>query len=165
MQAEIVSMPAFTVVGMKLRTNAQAGQIARLWGDFMPRSDEIKATPNMGAMYGVMCNYDPKSGEFDYLASMQTPDAKDLPEGMTALDIPEQTYAVFATTLPQEVETYQRLESNWLPQSGYRRTYGPEFELYGEQFNPSDPNSMLHLYIPVARVEQPERQEAAVEVF
>jgi predicted transcriptional regulator YdeE len=52
-----------------------------------------------------------------------------------------------------------------LPQSGYRRAHGPEFELYGEQFNPSDSNAMLHLYIPVTKVEQPEGQEAAVEVF
>jgi hypothetical protein len=57
MQADIVSMPAFTVVGMKLRTKPADRQIAKLWGDFAPRSTEIKAMPNMGAMYGVMHNH------------------------------------------------------------------------------------------------------------
>jgi AraC family transcriptional regulator len=165
MQADIVSMPAFTVVGMKLRTKAESAQMAKLWGAFMPRSSEIKAMPNRGAMYGVMQNYDAQTGEFDYIACMQAHNASSVPQGMTALSIPEQTYAVFATTLPTEGEIYGRIESEWLPQSGYRRTYGPEFELYGAQFDPSDPNAMLHLYIPVAKVEQPERQEAAVEVF
>ena len=78
---------------------------------------------------------------------------------------PNKPYAVFATTLPTEGETYGRIASEWLPQSGYRRARGPEFEPSGEQFNPSDSNSMLHLYIPVVRVEQGENHEAAVEVF
>jgi AraC family transcriptional regulator len=165
MQADIVSMPAFTVVGMKLRTKAESNQMAKLWSEFVPRSAEIKAMPNMGVMYGVMHNYDEQSGEFDYIACVQTHEAGVVPQGMTALGIPQQTYAAFAATLPTEGETYGRIASEWLPHSGYRRAHGPEFELYGERFNPSDPNAMLHLYIPVAKVEQPERQETAVEVF
>jgi AraC family transcriptional regulator len=165
MQADIVSMPTFTVVGMKLRTKAAPDQMAKLWGVFVPRSAEIKAMPNMGVMYGVMCNYDERTGEFDYIACLQTHDADAVPKGMTRFGIPQQTYAVFATTLPTQGETYGRIASEWLPHSGYRRAHGPEFELYGERFNPSDPNAMLHLYIPVAKVEQPERQEAAAEVF
>ena len=37
----------------------------------------------------------------------------------------------------------------WLPQSGYKRAIGPEFELYDEKFNPQDPASMLYRYVPI----------------
>ena len=68
MQANIVSMPAFTVVGMKLRTKVESAQMAKLWGNFMPRSSEIAAMPNVGPMYGVMDNYDEQTGQFDSMA-------------------------------------------------------------------------------------------------
>ena len=38
-----------------------------------------------------------------------------------------------------------------LPASGYQRAAGPEFELYGEAFNPEDSTSEFHAYVPVSK--------------
>ena len=111
MQADIVSIPAFTVVGMKLRTKVESAQMAKLWGDFMPRSSEIAAIPNMGAMYGVMDNYDEQTGEFDYMACLQTTMRYRATGHDGAQHPPNRPTAVFATTLPTEGGTYGRIES------------------------------------------------------
>jgi AraC family transcriptional regulator len=75
----------------------------------------------------------------------------DIPEGMVSIHVPEQAYAVFTSTLPTLVETYQHVCKTWLPQSEYRGVDGPEFELYDATFNPADETSELHVFIPVTK--------------
>jgi AraC family transcriptional regulator len=53
--------------------------------------------------------------------------------------------------MPQMSETYPYIYSTWLPQSGYQHGPAPEFELYGETFDPSDPASAVEIYIPVVK--------------
>jgi AraC family transcriptional regulator len=104
---------------------------------------------NPDVCYGVCANYDQTSHEFDYLAAMEVNSADDIPKGMECLDVPEATYAVFTCTLPTIGEIYAYIYATWLPQSGHRRTGGPEFELYDERFSPEDPSSEMEIYIPI----------------
>jgi predicted transcriptional regulator YdeE len=62
--------------------------------------------------------------------------------------VPAQQYAIFACTLPTLGETHSRIRT-WLSQSSYQGTDGPEFELYGEEFDLNDESSEMHVYIPV----------------
>jgi len=149
MEPEIKSSPAFTVVGMKYRGKNEKNEIPQLWGEFGPRMNEIKHI--VGPAYGVMDNYDEKSGEFDYIAGIGVDSTADIPSGMVSVDIPEQTYAVFTCTLPTLGKTFGYAYKTWLPQSGYQRTGGPEFELYDRNFNPEDENSEICIYIPVKK--------------
>jgi AraC family transcriptional regulator len=75
--------------------------------------------------------------------------AENVPEGMACFEVPGGKYAVFTTTLPKLGETFQYAYSTWLPQSGYQHADGPDFELYGEYFNPQDPESEFEVYIPI----------------
>lgn len=149
MEPEIKSKPAFTVVGMKYRGKNKNKEIPQLWFKLGPRMNEIKH--RIGPAYGVMDNYNEESGEFDYVAGIEVDSAADIPEGMVSIDVPEQTYAVFTSTLPTLVETFQHAYKTWLPQSGYKRVDGPEFELYDETFNPADETSVMYIYIPVRK--------------
>lgn len=149
MEPEIKSKPAFTVVGMKYRGKNKDKEIPQLWFKFGPRMNEIKR--RIGPAYGVTDNYNEESGEFDYVAGIEVDSSADIPEGMVSIDVPEQTYAVFTSTLPKLFETYHQFYESWLPQSGYNRADGPELELYDETFNPADENSVLYIYIPVMR--------------
>ncbi|MBU7036422.1 MAG: AraC family transcriptional regulator [Theionarchaea archaeon] len=149
MEPEIKSKPAFTVVGIKCRGKNENNEIPQLWFKLGPRMNEIKH--RVGPAYGVMDNYDEGSGTFDYIAGIEVDSSADIPEGMVSIDVPEQTYAVFTTTLPTLVETYQRVCKTWLPQSDYKRVHGPEFELYDATFNPADETSELYVYIPVTK--------------
>jgi AraC family transcriptional regulator len=119
-----------------------------LWNTFGPRMVEIKgADPAM--CYGAMDGYNEATGEFDYLAACQANSASVLPDGMISWIVPAQTYAVFPCTLPEIGEAWMTAYQQWLPQSGYMRAVGPEFEFYDDKFNPQDPASTLYLYVPI----------------
>jgi AraC family transcriptional regulator len=149
MEPEMKSMPAFTVVGMKYRGKNKNNEIPALWEKFGPKMGEIKHI--IGPAYGVMDNYDEKSGEFDYIAGFKVETASDIPEGMVSKDVPEQTYAVGICTLPTIREVCEYLYHTWLPQSGFNHAHGPEFELYDENFDPEDEKSKMYIYIPVVK--------------
>jgi AraC family transcriptional regulator len=149
MEPEIKSKPAFTVVGIKYRGKNENNEIPQLWFTLGPRINEIKH--RVGPAYGVMDNHDEESGAFDYIAGIEVDSSADIPEGMVSIDVPDQTYAVFTSTLPTLLKTYQHVCKTWLPQSDYRRADGPEFELYDATFNPADETSELHVFIPVTK--------------
>jgi AraC family transcriptional regulator len=133
MELKIVRRPGFLVVGMKYRGKNQKNEIPELWQEFMTRVGEIKHRANLLG-YGVMDNYDEKTGEFDYLAGVKVSDASEIPPGMESWQVPEQTYAVFPCNLKDIKEAFQQIYRQWLPQSGYQRTQGPQFEFYDESF-------------------------------
>ena len=148
-EPKIISRPAFTVIGMKQRGKPQEIDYGALWEAFMPRVDEIQGVINSNSAYGVCENSDPATQEFDYLAAVEVAGETHVPEGMVQREVPAQTYAVFACTLPTIAETWQRASETWLPQSGRQYGPGPDFEFYPETFDPSQPGSEMFLYLPV----------------
>jgi AraC family transcriptional regulator len=149
MEPHIVSKPALTFVGLKLHGKLESNRLMQLWNTFGPRMQEIKHVANPKVSYGAMDNYDEATGEYDYVAACEVSSKADIPGDMIAWDVPAQTYAVFTTTLPVVGEVWMNAYQKWLPQSGYQRAPGPEFELYDEKFDPQDPNSKLYIHIPV----------------
>jgi AraC family transcriptional regulator len=109
--------------------------------------------PNRGGQDGTQdcqqANVYHETGEFDYIAGFEVETVADIAEGMVSMQIPEATYAAFATTLPAVGETFRSAYHKWLPQSGYQPTGGPELELYGEEFDAQDPTSTFEVYIPI----------------
>ena len=83
------------------------------------------------------------------MAGIEVERPADLPESMVSWDLPEATYAVFMCTLPGLGEAYTHAYSTWLPQSGYERAPGPEFERYDARFDPGDPSSKMEICIPI----------------
>jgi len=150
-EPKITSKPAFTVIGMKYRGKNEHDEIPQLWGKFMSRDGEIKDKLNPHICYGVEDNFDDTSGEFDYVAAFEVGAEAGVPEGMVKWDVPAQTYAVFTCTLPTIREAYDYAYKSWLPESGYQRTAGPEFELYDPDFDPQVLSSPMYLYVPVKK--------------
>ncbi|KPL00920.1 MAG: hypothetical protein AMJ91_02615 [candidate division Zixibacteria bacterium SM23_73_3] len=150
MEPKIVTRPAFTVVGMKYRGKNEKNEIPQLWEKFMSRAGEIKRRANAFG-YGVTDNYDEKTGEFDYLAGLEVQDASDVPEGMESWQVPDQTYAAFPCNLKNIREAFQQIYQQWLPQSGYQRADGPDFEFYDENFKPDQDKLDMFIYIPVKK--------------
>jgi AraC family transcriptional regulator len=149
MEPKIVAREAFTVVGMKYHGKNENNEIPQLWDKFGPRAEEIKHIVDPHVAYGVCGNFDDSSHEFDYVAGFEVDSTTEIPEGMVSWDVPAGKYAVFTCTLPTLGETYQHAYHTWLPQSGYQRAPGPEFELYDESFDPEDPSSKMDAYIPL----------------
>jgi AraC family transcriptional regulator len=98
-----------------------------------------------------MGHYDEKTGTFDYMAGVAVEKAVALPAGMAQWEVPASTYAVFEATLPTIGQVFGDIYNTWLPTSGYQQAAGPNFEHYGETFNPDDPTSILSIYIPVEK--------------
>lgn len=150
MQPQIVSKPAFTVVGMQIRTTPMNPEIPQLWDRFAPRIDEVAGIAEPHVSYGLMGHYDEKMG-FDYMAGVAAQQTDNLPAGMTTWEVPAYTYAVFEATLPTLGEVFGHIYNSWLADSDYRASTDVNFEQYGENFNPHDPNSKMSVYIPVEK--------------
>ncbi len=147
-QPQLITKPAFTVVGLRLSTKPKSAEIPALWNTFGPRIDEVPYPVEPQVSYGLMGNFSEKA--MDYMAGISVTDATDLPKDMTRWDVPENTYAVFETTLSTIPRTFDYIFARWLPGSGYQQKDDVYFERYGETFSP-DANPVLSIYIPVAK--------------
>jgi AraC family transcriptional regulator len=119
-----------------------------MWGEFAARVAEVQNRVEEHNTYGVVGNYE-ESGEFDYVAGINVSAAAEVPEGMVSWDMPAQTYAVFSCTLPAIGKTLEYIHGTWLPASDYRQAAGPALELYDEEFDPENPDSLMYIYIPI----------------
>ncbi len=90
MEPRIVSEPAFSVVGVKIRAQGGSPEIPGLWDVLGPRADEIVGKVS-GAALGGIDNFDRAKGEFDYVAGFQIEGTHGLPSGMAAVRLPTST--------------------------------------------------------------------------
>jgi predicted transcriptional regulator YdeE/DNA-binding transcriptional MerR regulator len=148
MEPNIITKPAFTVVGMRYFGKNENGEIPALWDRLNPRWHEFKNQAD-DAAYGV-CTDMNDEGLFEYVAGIAVTDASHVPEGMVVRQVPEATYAVFETTLRGIRQVYDYAMNTWLPQSAYEWANSPDFELYDDSFDPANPEeSTLYVYIPI----------------
>jgi AraC family transcriptional regulator len=146
LQPHFVTKPAFTVVGLRLRTKPKSPEISKLWDQYVPRIDEVPHIAELDVSYGVMASVD---DALDYMAGNPVSKITKLPADMSSWDIASNTYAVFETTIPTLEETFDSIFASWLPTSDYKQTSGPLLERYGETFSPDNP--VLSIYIPVEK--------------
>jgi AraC family transcriptional regulator len=73
------------------------------------------------------------------------------PVELSRLRIPEARYAVFTHRdhIAAIRRTWFTIFNQWLPESGYKLAEGPEFERYGENFDPNDGSGGLEIWIPI----------------
>lgn len=154
MKAKVVSLPAFTVVGMSRKFEAGVpNTIPQLWNSFIPRAGEIQGKVNPAVSYGL-CDPKAENCSFEYTAGFEVSGDR-VPAGMESKTVPARTYAVFTHVGPVSnlSKTFESIHSTWLPQNGYKAVEGIDFELYDERFiSPMDEASEVDVYIPIERV-------------
>lgn len=119
------------------------------WQRFMPYVGNIPA--QIGHIsFGVRWNHD-EDGSFDYLCGVEVSDFSRLPSELTHVRIPAQRYAVFSH--PEHISTIRStwitVWNKWLPESGHELLDAPDFERYGEAFDPWTGNGGLELWLPI----------------
>ena len=144
MEPEIVTKAAFSVIGMCYLGDNKQQEIGKLWGQFLPRAQEIKE--KSAVAYGV-CGEMGENGRFHYMAGFAS-DQPETPAGMERWEIPEQNYAIFPCTIDNIGETYQYIFEKWLPQTSYKLAGTPDFEFYPAEFDPIS-NKEMAIYLPV----------------
>jgi AraC family transcriptional regulator len=128
--------------------DSRGAGIPAQWQRFVPHLGSVHG--QVGATtYGVCCN-DDQSG-IDYLCGVEVADFSSLPEGFARIRLAEQQYAVFVHRdhISSIRSTIQAIWSEWLPQSGYRVADAPDFERYGEAFDPQRGTGEVELWLPV----------------
>ena len=145
----LVHRDAFLIVGMRITTQPMASDIPALWQAFVPQIGEIKNVAEPRVSYGLMDNFDRVGGSLEYMAGISISCLENLPGGMTMMEIPSNTYAVFEAALPRIGEVFGHIFNTWLPTSGFDQADAPYFERYGEEFDPADPAAVVEIFIPI----------------
>jgi AraC family transcriptional regulator len=146
MHVRMEEKAGFTVIGIKYRGRNEKNEITQLWETFVPRMGEITGVVDREVSYGVMDNFDPETGDFEYYACVEVEPESEPPEGMVRHTVPDQTYAVFKCILPKIHDAFHYAYHEWFPASDYERSGGPEFELYDAAFHVDE---TIYLYSPV----------------
>ncbi len=140
--------------GVDSERNNLGERLPGLWDEFLDRVPEIagRVGPNL---YGVVQPVGRHEERLVYHAAAEVGPAAsfvDIPAGMSEVEVPAADYAVFAHRGPAgDVDhTVNYAYSTWLLGSGRRHTYGPDLEIYGPGFHPTEPDSVFHYAIPVA---------------
>jgi len=151
MDPQIVTLPAFKVIGMRYFGKNENQEISGLWGEANQRMGEIRHVASQNA-YGVCIMLpDAPNGEFEYVAGLEVSQVEDVPDGMVVREVPAAQYAVFTHlgSLEKLPATYEYIYRTWIPQSGYQLTEGLDFELYNEDFKDFAPDSKFYIYVPI----------------
>ncbi len=165
MNYEIVTKPAFDIIGYSILTTSQEGENSREIPAFWKRYMEEKLGQTLydqaasNAEYGICAPCNLETGEFKYIIGVEAHADAVVPEDAERHHITEQTYAVFTTPrVPQDQftdsiqATWQTIFSEWFPHSGYEHSGAPDFEYYDERCW-SDRNELVEMdiYIPVKK--------------
>lgn len=75
------------------------------------------------------------------------------PEGYQTCEIPEKQYAIFENIglADKSRATIDYIYGIWLPQSGYKRSRGFDFETFDKRYQFDNPNSISNYYIPIEK--------------
>jgi AraC family transcriptional regulator len=119
------------------------------WQRFGPHFGNIPHQVGRTA-YGVCCNGD-DDGNFDYVCGVEVSSFSELPSNLTRVRIPGQRYAVFRHRdhISTIRRTFATIWNKWLPESGHVAADAPEFERYGEDFDPVSGTGGVEIWIPL----------------
>lgn len=153
-EAQIRSQPAWTVAGLlRQHTQMPSPGIPSQWQDFTPYIGSIAGQVGDNT-YGIVpheISDDLYSPQQSYLCAVEVSDPSRVPEPLTALYLPPQTYAVFwhADHVSLISQTFAAAFSDWLPASDYVAVAGACVEAYGVEFDPATGNGGCEVWIPV----------------
>ena len=152
MEPQIITRPAIKLVGVSNRYDSRDLNLPKLWSGFAPYRNNI---PNRigDESFGIYESYEETGDEvsFVYVCTVAVENFEDVPEGMTARELPEQMYAKFTHTGPVANldKTLKYIWASWLPKSDFDYIEKPDFELYRSGFDNNDPKNELYLHIPI----------------
>ena len=156
MKVQIITKPAFTVLGIEGHGDADKGPewIKPLWNQAFNRFDEIKdLVKSDQEAWGLMSAIDEHLASWKakgkYLAGWEVESGTKPPEGWISWDVPEQTYAVIACTMATYSGAFEFVVQQFLPKEGYEQA-GAVHEFYPKEFQDIKKDT-LYLYFPIRK--------------
>jgi len=138
-------------LGERYSCETSAG-IPAQWQRFVPYIGNIQGQVGGRVAYGVRCNAD-DAGNMDYICGVEVADFSDLPREFTRIRIAPQRYAVFAHRdhISAIRRSWSTIWNRWLPNSGHEAADAPDFERYGETFDPVRGTGGVEIWVPLKR--------------
>ncbi|QLH80814.1 GyrI-like domain-containing protein [Halosimplex pelagicum] len=135
----------FTVAGVAHRgTDVDE---AALWDSIDDYADDLGDAAIGTDRYAVMFDVDADSGEFTYVAGREVEDTDDLSAELTAVEIPQATYAVLEPEYESVEEMVREIHTEEL--DGDRdEVHAPVFERYDSDRDPTT-TADREIYVPV----------------
>lgn len=141
---------ALLIAGLGERYTCETSKaIPAQWQRFGPHFGHVPGQIGRTA-YGVCCNQDDE-GNFDYICGVEVSDFRELPAEFSRVRISGQRYAVFSHRehISTIRGTVNAIWNKWLPESGYEIADAPDFERYGEAFDPETGTGGVEIWIPI----------------
>jgi AraC family transcriptional regulator len=162
MNYRIVEKEAFHLVGIKKRVpiifNGVNPEIAAMWQSLdLEKINTLKQLSNVEpiGLLSASTNFSEgrmeEKGELDHYIGVAT--NKGCPEGLSKLDVPPLTWAVFEAVgpFPDTLQNvWGRIYSEWFPSSNYELAKGPEI-LWNEHKDVSSPTFRSEIWAPVSQ--------------
>jgi len=154
---EIYDQPRLLMVGKRTlffsvdsEKNNIGEQLVPLWQGFLPHLAQIEHRVT-DYCYGVVRQEAAGSERLEYHAATAVTELAGVPDGFVVFELPAGKYAKFAHRGPvKNVDhTVNYVYSTWLAQSEYRHTYAPDLEIYGADYHPTSPDSVIYYAIPI----------------
>lgn len=120
-----------------------------LWGALDDYVDDIDDATETGERYGVLFEFDESAEEFTYVVGYEVESTDGLPPELTAVEIPEASYAVFS---PRDLvldELVDELDEGLLSDADHERAEGPVFQRFDATEDPFTHESSFELFVPV----------------
>jgi AraC family transcriptional regulator len=140
------------IAGLSQRYTAETcASIAAQWQRFGPYIGHIPGQVGRTA-YGVCCNCD-EAGNLEYISGVEVADFSLLPSDLARLRIPEHRYAVFTHRehISRIRSTWHTILNEWMPKLDHVVDDAPDFERYGEDFDPRTGTGCVEIWIPVSK--------------
>tara|TARA_B100001057_G_scaffold487766_1_gene571001 strand:- start:576 stop:1040 length:465 start_codon:yes stop_codon:yes gene_type:complete len=153
-QPKIVTLKEKKLVGIHSEMLVhQHEKILKLWRSFMPRKQEVKNSLNheLIALQDYI-SFGDFSKPYNIWAAVEVLDFLNVPIEMERFIIPEGTYAVFLHKGMNASLTYNKIMSEWLPNSGYIIDNRPHFQIMGDKYLNGSPDSEEDFYIPIKSI-------------
>ena len=101
-------------------------------------------------VYGVMCGASPEQRTFEYMTGVEVAAFDPAAAHLGRMRIPPQHYAVFEHLghVSALRATWEGIWHEWLPRSGRTAVDGPDFEVYGERWDPAAGQG-IEIWFPV----------------
>lgn len=155
----------FSFFGDPFRTNAgwtEENEIGRLWNRFITylakNRKQIKNIKNdmVGYELHMISEDTPIKGIYEVFVGLEVEKLEDVPADVLIKILPPTKYAVFTLQGKQITSDWSKLIfSEWMPGSGYQKSYEYGFQLYDQRFHGLDQldESVIDVYVPIKRVD------------
>ncbi len=158
MNPEIIDKDSFNVVGLEIKTSLVDGQFMEDVSNLIERAlsslvlDEVPNRVHPEEILGISLNLQ-GDGTYTFILGAEVTSVGEVPEGTIVNTIPAEKYAVFKAVgeMPFALmEKQEYIQTEWLPNSGYKAAKAPRFELYGEDaWETKDP--AIKIYLPIEK--------------